>query len=719
MTAVGEGVVGSARRVSVRRRAVPRLAVRGVHVFVLWGFAVAQPLFAVLADSPEFFVVRGSGTWEVVAFALGLVVVPPALLLALDGLVKIVSDRAALVVHFVLVGALVGLVTLQAFKRLADGPGVVLLLLAAVVGVLAALAYARLRPVRTFLTLLAPAPLVFAGFFLIASPVSKITFQGDVATAAVASPRSSPPVVWIVLDELPTTSLMNAEGEIDAVRYPNFARLADDSTWYRNATTVHEHTTESVPAMLTGKLPEGGALPFAADHPNNLFTLLGDEYRLEVHESATRLCPNDLCPRNDGSLGHRLEWLGRDIGWIYLHVALPEAYRDNLPEVTQTWMDFGDGVDDPAGGRFNLEVDHMVGREMDRDQTRVMDSMLARLEGDPAVLAYAHPMLPHSPWYLLPSGRRYANGARIPGLDVDTWWEDPWLVDQGWQRHLLQTGYVDRMLGRTLDRLEETGLYEDTLVVLVADHGVSFQPGERRRGATVENLADIAFVPLLMKAPGQVEERVDDRHVRTIDVLPTAADLLGLTLPADVDGRSMLAPNYRATREVRVFRRAGEAPVGRPFASVLAQRRATLRRQTALVGSGSWSELYRAGPNAGLLGRAPGELVVRDREGTSATLVRPDLLQAYDPRDGRSPSHVSGRLDGEGLESGLLPLAVSVNGRIAAVTRTYRDEDDVVRFSALVPESAFRPGANPVQVFVVSEDGGVVLERLEIDGGDG
>ena len=80
---------------------------------------------------------------------------------------------------------------------------------------------------------------------------------------------------------------------------------------------------------------------------------------------------------------------------------------------------------------------------------------------------------------------------------------------------------------------------------------------------------------------------------------------------------------------------------------------------------------------------------------------------------------MSGRLDGEGLESGRLPLAVSVNGRIAAVTRTYRDEDGVVRFSALVPESAFRPGANPVGVFVVSEDGGVVLERLEIDGGDG
>ena len=200
VTAVGEGVVGSARRVSgaAQGRAATRRA-RRARLRPL-GFAVAQPLFAVLADSPSF-VVRGSGTWEVVAFAVGLVLVPPALLLALEALVKIVSDRAALVVHVVLVGALVGLVTLQAFKRLADGPGVLLVVLAAVVGGLAALAYVRVRTVRTFLTLLAPAPLVFAGFFLIASPVSKITFQGDVATAAVAPPRSSPPVVWIVLDE--------------------------------------------------------------------------------------------------------------------------------------------------------------------------------------------------------------------------------------------------------------------------------------------------------------------------------------------------------------------------------------------------------------------------------------------------------------------------------------------------------------------------------------
>ena len=146
----------------------------------------------------------------------------------------------------------------------------------------------------------------------------------------------------------------------------------------------------------------------------------------------------------------------------------------------------GDGVDDPAGGRFNLEVDHMVGREMDRDQTRVMDSVLAGLEGDPAVLAYAHPMLPHSPWYLLlrPAVRERCADPRPRYRHLVG---RPWLVDQGWQRHLLQTGYVDRMLRRTLDRLEETGLYDDALVVLVADHGVSFQPGERR-GATVEPL---------------------------------------------------------------------------------------------------------------------------------------------------------------------------------------------------------------------------------------
>jgi hypothetical protein len=604
-------------------------------------------------------------------------------------------------------------------KRLGDGPAFVLLGAAAAAGAGAALAYARVGAARTVLTFLAPAPLVFAGFFLVGSPVSKVVLGGEAsARAAAPTPASAPSIVWVVLDELPTSSLMDERGRIDRARFPNFAALAADATWFRNATTVHEHTTESVPTMLTGNLPGDQALPFAADHPNNLFTLLEPSYRYRVFESATRLCPQRLCPRNEGSFASRMSWLGEDVSWVYLHVLLPQGLTTGLPTVTQTWANFGgaagEDLDDTA--RFDRDIDVLVGRELAKDQTLGYRSMVASLEpGDEPTVYFAHPMLPHSPWFLLPNGRRYANASMIRGLRNDTWGHDKWLVTQEWQRHLLQTAAVDRMLGDLLRRLRALELYDDALVALVADHGVSFRAGGRRRGATRENLADIAFVPMIVKAPRQRSGRIVDAHVSTVDLLPTVADLLRVALPEPVDGRSALDPGYEPATRVRVYRRGGEGAVDASFADLLEERADTVRRQAALFGTGREGNLFGIGPNPDLVGRRVDELRVRERLGASVTFDEPRLFESVDPSAPFAPSHLSGDLGGDLPGEGHLDLAIAVNGRIAAVTRSFAPRDRL-RFAAIVPDEAFRPGANEVTVFAVTRRGrSLVLERL---GGD-
>ena len=88
----------------------------------------------------------------------------------------------------------------------------------------------------------------------------------------------------IVFDEWPQNSIFDATGEIDADLYPNLAALAADGAWYRNATTVATATVAAVPALLTGRYAVDGASPTAADHPENLFTLLASQYDLEVSE---------------------------------------------------------------------------------------------------------------------------------------------------------------------------------------------------------------------------------------------------------------------------------------------------------------------------------------------------------------------------------------------------------------------------------------------------
>jgi hypothetical protein len=67
-----------------------------------------------------------------------------------------------------------------------------------------------------------------------------------------------PPVVLVVFDALPVRLLEDATGHIDSERFPNFAALARTGTWYRNATTIHESTRFSVPAILDGERPRPG-----------------------------------------------------------------------------------------------------------------------------------------------------------------------------------------------------------------------------------------------------------------------------------------------------------------------------------------------------------------------------------------------------------------------------------------------------------------------------
>ena len=93
---------------------------------------------------------------------------------------------------------------------------------------------------RSFVTVLSPAPLIVLLLFLVVSPVRGLLFPSAAGGAVAGPSRSAVPIVHVVLDELPQATLADADGRIDAELFPNFARLAEESTWYRNATTVND-----------------------------------------------------------------------------------------------------------------------------------------------------------------------------------------------------------------------------------------------------------------------------------------------------------------------------------------------------------------------------------------------------------------------------------------------------------------------------------------------
>jgi arylsulfatase A-like enzyme/Tfp pilus assembly protein PilF len=104
-----------------------------------------------------------------------------------------------------------------------------------------------------------------------------------------------------------------------------------------------------------------------------------------------------------------------------------------------------------------------------------------------------------------------------------------------------EIAFTDSQIGRVVEYLERHALLDRTVVVVAGDHGESLgDHGEEAHGFFIYE--SVVRVPLIVRAPyaSMRGRRVAD-PVRTVDVLPTALDLLGIPAPPTVEGRS-LAP---------------------------------------------------------------------------------------------------------------------------------------------------------------------------------
>jgi hypothetical protein len=674
----------------------------GAHLAVLSALALAQPLFDILGRNPTFFAARGSTSTEIVLFAIGLVVLPPFVLTLAEVAVTFVSRPASRLLHLVFVASLGALLVLSVVTQAELVSGAAALVAAAVLGVLLAVGYAVTRFVRSLVGVLVPVPLVFLALFLFQSDVRKLVFV-DTPEVRAATVQARTPVVLIIFDEFNTTSLMNRRAEIDAGRFPNFGRLARESTWYRNASTTFWLSEGAVPAILTGSPPKAGQLPVLSDHPRNLFTLLGGSYRMRVIETLTSLCPRSRCgnTRSEATQEAAAEAnaLASDVGIVYLHVVLPDPYVEHLPPIDTSWGNFGRSQD---------EADQQLQRDASgsiEPCARGFCEFANLITSDRRpTLYFLHSLFPHVPFVFLPSSRRYAIDARVIRGMNNGFWLSAWPALQAQQRYLLQVAHTDRALGYVLDRLRSTGVYDRALVIVTADHGVSFKPRDQRRLPTATNLDDIAFVPLFVKLPGQKRGRTDDSFVQTTAILPTIARVLGVRLQWRVLGKPLVAQRLPRDGVVTVYKQ-NNVPVQAPLSAVRALRARTLAHQVANFGSGSVASLYGIGPRHDLVGRETATLPVRPASGARVELDGASLYEAVDPSSGFLPSFVEGRAIG--LPAGR-PLAVAVNGTIAATTQTFEFHSEV-RFAAFVPEETLRRGRNSVEVFAIR---GRVLEQL-------
>ena len=609
-----------------------------------------------------------------------------------------------------LVAFFVTLLALYAARDVAIGAWL-LVAVSAVAGATAATCYHRSALVRSFASWLAPGIIVIPGLFLLRPGVQSLLWPQE--HAVLHSSKSVTPVVFVVFDGMPLTALLDEDDTIDRSRYPAFAALADQSTWYRNATTVSDYTQWAVPAIVSGRYPAPRSLPIASDHPETLFTLLGSSHAVQAQEPISRLCPPTVCDHGGEGIAPELMTFGPTLAIAYLHAILPEPFREKLPPVNQGWAEGVPPSEKPG------EVWLRSGDNSRRGEALAFINSISASGPKPS-LHFLHVLLPHIPLAYLPEGQRYGTDRSLPGLldTRDRWVDDEWAVTQGYRRFLLQVGYVDTMLGQLVERLKAIGLYDRALVVVTSDHGGSFMPGRAFRRFTRDTAAEIAPIPLFIKAPQQQTGSISDRNVETIDILPTIADMLDIDLPWQLDGVSALGsspPRVTKTIYHDNAKRVTRLPAARSDAMG-----AAVDRKVRLFGSdGNPYLIPRDSPHHELIGRAVEELRVSN--------ASEDLEFALDVHgdfsnvapDGRFlPAQLAGRAWWHGSDDPAV-VAVAIDGIVRATTRTYRFEDRGVEhtWSLVLPPDSFRSGENQVEIFMVREADGPVLHRTHFSHG--
>lgn len=710
-----------------------------LHVAGLWALAVAQPVLDLLGRSPEFFIAHRAGATDVVLLCAVVVGAGAVLLVALLAVTRRLDARLHGATLGVVISLLFGLLALQFLRRAALGDEWILAG-AALVGICAAIAYLRAAAFRQVVTLLALALLIVPAVFLVRLSAQGVLRSSAGATSVQAEVTADgPSVILVVFDQFPLSSLLDASGSIDARRYPNLATLAGQANWYPAATSVANKTAWAVPAIVTGVYPDPARrLPSFHDYPESVFTLLEGGYALRAHEPVTELCPRGRCRAPRPPLTHRLRDELHDASIVLGHALMPPGMAARLPPVNTGWNAFGqaragsprgeaeaaDGetavVSDAGDPGWNF-TDRWVSRR-DSDRRAGPLEFIRSIHADDRrpTLYFLHALLPHEPYVLLSSGGRYSINDGTPGLMPDgRWQDDPYGIALNYQRFLLQAGYADRLVGMLVERLQEAGLYDSSLLIVTADHGGSFYPGRPFKDPHSSTLSDILSVPLIVKLPGQSEGVIDPREAETVDILPTITEVVGAPAPWPVDGRSLLQQGGAERQEKLHYYGGARGPLRVDPAALRQQLAASVSEKLRLMGpEGDAADGVLFGPHAELLGQATDSDAFRIadlEEGHVAMLHEELLLSHVEPESGFVPRHLNGYVIGDPSRFPTSDLAVAVNGVIRATGKVYpyafRGRDGY--WSVVLPEDALESGYNAVEVFlVIPRDRRTVLRRL-------
>ena len=676
------------------------------HLCSLSAFAFSEPLFAALTQQFVYLHDLNAGWFEIGYVLLILMVVIPGIAVMLDQIVQRAAARwggRGKDLVLILLIFLVWLSILRPFLRLQflienALVWIVTLILATVATTVSSRLYQQSQWVRHWVSVAVVGIICFPAQFLY-QYCSLSRVEVKIATVSVERPI---PVVIVVFDELSGLSLMDRNLQIDAEHFPEFARLAQLSTWYRQASTVHVRTDVAIPAILSGQYPSVNRPPLESEYPGNLFQLIHGTgaYDMTVFEPITRLCPiaEERRQRKVRSRMERIASLTSTLAAVYPRLILPSDVPIEFPPISRLWFGLPENIEDQP----TLHTGLWHASPFNRRDEQLQQFLLNLNSTEKPSFSFLHIELPHVPWCFLPSETSYnyeATRAFFPsgawGEIGENWSTDKSIIARNEHRYLLQLQFVDRFIGRLLDQLKSAGKLDECLLVVTADHGVAFRAGHSRRVPDSENLSDLLSVPLFVKLPGQTKGEISDKNVESIDILPTITEILGLSLLHPVDGAPLGSQTVRP-RKTLYFDR--QMTVVEPE---IPRMKSAIERRLSLFGMEGWdTPPAKIASHPAWHGRPTSEFEIVD-DPLSSLVIEPSVA-TFDAAVGDfQPCLVAGILDPGELRVSSADLVVAVNSVVRDTASSFSRERGLQGFEFLLPEALVRQSSCLVELFHV------------------
>lgn len=686
------------------RREPRRMGIDALHVFSLINLVVAQTFYDRLARQTNYLVDPRVTPAAIAAMGVCLSFGLPLLIVGLECLAGLLRRRLRESVHLGVVLLCGTLLCLQLVRRLDFLPG--WLLIAGALGTACGLTwgYERFASLRSVVTMASLGIVVFPGMLWMRLQASDTGMAYRATRDATVEPV---PVVMVVFDEFCGASLLTPERDIDATRFPHFSALRQSATWYRGASSVSPSTLRALPSLLTGNYMKSEIIPSSTEFPQNLFSVMQatGHYDLALFEPVSIFAPRyDRPPTPDISDGFRqtVEILNV-LGHVYLFELCPPDLHSRLPTIPGVWFGLHDSSRVNRSARRGA---FRYGWTDRRDQQ--VEHFLQCVDSTPqSTLYFGHFLIPHAPWCYFPSGTRYAPDRHSLDqlcLESDSSiMSDELGVIQNQQRHLLQAMYVDTVVGRLRQRLEQVGIWDRCLLIVTADHGISFRLGQDRREFSGGNAEDLLSVPLFIKRPGQTAGEVSDLPVQSTDLFPTILDQVGIHPAAPMAGLSLRDPRL-AQRDQIVVRDPTHDLTFSP--NILGQSTVPDQiRQRFGVGTDRWN-LFRIGPHSEWLG-----LPVKSLPTGTGSRLKLECWLPPQPANSVEPDlpfcHIEGRVVSPGQPEKPVELLAVVNGIVCGTTRTYHQFGYTDRWSVMLPEWSYpeESASSRPEYFSVSEEG--------------